>query len=302
MTLKPHYPVVTLYEKCYIIRHLTLNLTSSMGKQSHELQTAIRAAHAAGAITLEKFGELTQSEIQAKDFKDFVTDVDKACEAAISSIITESFPEDSMLCEEGTIINGTSGRTWIVDPLDGTLNFIHSFPVFSISIALKGQNELLAGVVYQPVLKELFTAERNQCAYLNGKQITISSLTEKESFLMGSGLPFMDYHYLESYIGMLKEVIHDSAGIRRAGSAALDLAYTACGRFDGFWEYKLFPWDFAAGVLLVREAGGTVTDFSGEPDVFQRQSIIAGSNITHPLLLEKALKHFTLQKQSKGAK
>ncbi len=273
-----------------------------MGKQSNELQTAIRAAHAAGAITLEKFGELTHSEIQPKDFKDFVTDVDKACEASISSIITESFPEDSMLCEEGTIINGTSGRTWIVDPLDGTLNFIHSFPVFSISIALKEQNELLAGVVYQPVLKELFTAERNRGAYLNGKQITISSRTEKESFLMGTGLPFKDYHYLESYIGMLKEVIHDSAGIRRAGSAALDLAYTACGRFDGFWEYKLYPWDFAAGVLLVREAGGTVTDFSGDPDVFQRQSIIAGSNTTHPLLLEKALKHFTPQKQSKGAK
>ncbi len=265
-----------------------------MGKQSNELQTAIKAAYAAGAITLEKFGELTHSEIKPKDFKDFVTDVDNACEAAISSIITESFPEDSMLCEEGTLINGTSGRTWIVDPLDGTLNFIHSFPVFSISIALKdGNNDLLTGVVYQPVLKELFTAERGGGAYLNGKQISISSRTEKESFLMGTGLPFKEYHYLESYINMLKEVIHDSAGIRRAGSAALDLAYTACGRFDGFWEYKLFPWDFAAGVLLVREAGGTVTDFSGEPDVFQRQSIIAGNNTTHPLLLEKALKHFT---------
>jgi len=265
-----------------------------MRAQSKELQTAIRAAHAAGAITLEKFGELSHPEIQVKEFKDFVTDVDKACEAAISSIITENFPEDSMLCEEGTIITGTSGRTWIVDPLDGTLNFIHSFPVFSISIALKGSDdELLTAVVYQPVLNELFTAERGQGAYLNGKKITISSRTDKESFLIGTGMPFKEYHYLESYIGMLKEVIHDSAGIRRAGSAALDLAYTACGRFDGFWEYKLFPWDFAAGVLLVREAGGTITDFSGEPDVFLKQSIIAGNNITHPLLLEKALKHFT---------
>jgi myo-inositol-1(or 4)-monophosphatase len=267
-----------------------------MVQKSKELLTAIRAADAAGAITLEKFGELSHPEIQVKDFKDFVTDVDKACEAAISSIISESFPNDSMLCEEGTIINGNSGRTWIVDPLDGTLNFIHSFPVFSISIALKeSNNELCTAVVYQPVLKELFTAERGKGAYLNGKQITISARKEKESFLMGTGLPFKEYHYLESYIGMLKEVIHDSAGIRRAGSAALDLAYTACGRFDGFWEYKLFPWDFAAGVLLVREAGGTVTDFTGEPDVFQRQSIIAGSSITHPLLLEKALKHFTKQ-------
>ncbi|MCX6179063.1 MAG: inositol monophosphatase family protein [Chlorobiales bacterium] len=263
---------------------------------SKELQAAINAAHAAGTITLDKFGELSHREIKAKDFKDFVTDVDKACEAAISSIITKSFPDDSMLCEEGTVINGTSGRTWIVDPLDGTLNFIHSFPVFSISIALKDQNnELLTAVVFQPVLQELFTAERGQGAYLNGKKITISSRTDKESFLMATGIPFKDYHYLESYIGMLKEVIHDSAGIRRAGSAAIDLAYTACGRFDGFWEYKLFPWDFAAGVLLVREAGGTVTNFTGENDVFQSQSVIAGSDITHPLLLEKALKYFSPQ-------
>ncbi len=265
-----------------------------MENTSNELRAAIRAARAAGTITLEKFEELSDPEIHAKDFKDFVTDVDKDCEAAISSIITESFPEDSMLCEEGTVITGTSGRTWIVDPLDGTLNFIHSFPVFSISIALKNNsNELLAGVVYQPILKELFTAERDRGAYLNGKPITISNRTYNESFLMATGLPFKEYDYLESSLGMLKEVIHDSAGIRRAGSAAIDLAYTACGRFDGFWEYKLFPWDFAAGVLLVREAGGTVTNFSGECDVMKGQSIIAGNSITHKLLLEKALKHFT---------
>ncbi len=261
---------------------------------SNELHAAIRAARAAGTITLEKFGELSHPEIRAKDFKDFVTDVDKACEAAISSILSESFPDDSLLCEEGTVIKGTSGRTWIVDPLDGTLNFIHSFPVFSVSIALQNSNnELITGVVYQPVLNELFTAERDRGAYLNGKQITISSRTDKESYLMATGLPFSEYHYLDSTIGMLRDVIHDSAGIRRAGSAAIDLAYTACGRFDGFWEYKLFPWDFAAGVLLVREAGGTVTNFSGDADVINGQSIIAGNNTTHTLLLEKALKHFT---------
>ena len=261
---------------------------------SKELATAIGAARAAGAITLAKFGELSSSDIQTKEFKDFVTDVDKACEAAISSTIAESFPDDSMLCEEGTVMTGSSGRTWIVDPLDGTLNFIHSFPVFSISIALTGSNsELLTGVVYQPVLDELFTAQRGQGAFLNGKKISISSRTERESFLMATGLPFSKYHYLDSTLGMLRDVIHDSAGIRRAGSAAIDLAYTACGRFDGFWEYRLSPWDFAAGVLLVREAGGTVTDFSGDPDVFKRQSILAGSNITHPLLLAHALNHFT---------
>ncbi|MFZ4524122.1 MAG: inositol monophosphatase family protein [Chlorobium sp.] len=265
-----------------------------MKNTSNELHAAIRAARAAGVIILDKFGELSHPEIQSKNFKDFVTDVDKACEAAISSILSESFPEDSMLCEEGTMIKGTSGRTWLVDPLDGTLNFIHSFPVFSVSIALQNpKNELLTGVVYQPVLQELFTAERHCGAFLNGKKITISERTDKESFLMATGLPFSEYHYLDSTIGMLRDVIHDSAGIRRAGSAAIDLAYTACGRFDGFWEYKLFPWDFAAGVLLVREAGGTVTNFSGDSNVITGQSIIAGNNITHKLLLKKALKHFT---------
>ncbi|MBN1278147.1 MAG: inositol monophosphatase [Chlorobiaceae bacterium] len=261
-----------------------------------ELDTAIIAARAAGEITLGKFGELSSPEIMAKEFKDFVTDVDKACEAAISSIITASFPEDSLLCEEGTLVAGSSGRTWIVDPLDGTLNFIHSFPVFSISIALQGiDGDVLCGTVYQPVLNELFTAEKGMGAWLNGKPVSVSSRSEKETFLIATGLPFKEYHYIESYMAMLKEVIRDSAGIRRAGSAAIDLAYTACGRFDGFWEYKLYPWDFAAGILLVREAGGTVTDFAGQSDVFEKQSIIAGNAVTHPILLEKALNHFSQQ-------
>ena len=265
-----------------------------METRSNELKTAIKAAQAAGAITLEKFGELSQSEIKGKDYKDFVTEVDKACEAAISSIITERFPDDSMLCEEGTVVKGTSGRTWIVDPLDGTLNFIHSFPVFSISIALKdSNNELMTGVVFQPVLQELFTAEKGRGAYLNGTKISISNRSEKESFLIATGIPFTEYHYIDSYFGVLKEIIHDCAGIRRAGSAAIDLAYTACGRFDGFWEYKLFPWDYSAGVLLVREAGGTVTDFTGEHDVFKRNSVVAGNGTSHKLLLEKVLNHFS---------
>ena len=265
-----------------------------MQQPSQELQTAIRAAQAAGAIMRERCGELSSSDIQAKESKDFVTVVDKACEAAISATIAESFPNDSMLCEEGTVMDGSSGRTWIVDPLDGTLNFIHSFPVFSVSIALRDSNQqLVAGVVYQPILNELFTAERGQGAYLNGKRIAVSARTDKESFLMATGLPFTNYSdYLDSSIVMLKEVIADSAGIRRAGSAAIDLAYTACGRFDGFWEYRLFPWDFSAGVLLVREAGGTVTNFSGSEDVFSSQSIIAGSEVTHPLLLSIAKRSF----------
>lgn len=258
-----------------------------------DLDIAVRAAEAAGAITLSRLGELSNPEIHAKEPKDFVTEVDRQCEATITSIIISAFPDDSLLCEEGTLNEGTSGRTWIIDPLDGTLNFIHSFPVFAISIALRGADgDLLAGVVYQPVLRELFTAAKGKGAYLNGERISISDRDSKESFLIATGLPFKEYHYLDSYVGMLKEVIRDSAGIRRAGSASIDLAYTAAGRFDGFWEYRLYPWDFAAGVLLVREAGGIVTGFDGNSDVFGHHSILAGSSITHPMLLDKAQRHF----------
>ena len=259
-----------------------------------ELQTAVKAAKAAGAITLSRFGELSHGEIVAKEYKDFVTEVDKQCEAVISATIMEAFPDDGLLCEEGTSGSGASGRVWIVDPLDGTLNFIHSFPVFGISIAMRdASGELAVGVVYQPVLDELFTAVRGEGALLNGERIGVSTRDEKGSYLFATGLPFRDYdHYMDGYIGLLRDVIQDSAGIRRAGSASIDLAYTAAGRFDGFFEYRLFPWDFAAGVLLVREAGGIVTGISGSEDVFAHTSILAGSPVTHELLLEKAKRHF----------
>ncbi|NTW51256.1 MAG: inositol monophosphatase [Chlorobiaceae bacterium] len=261
---------------------------------SKELQTAVTAAKRAGAIILSRSSDLSRLEIIAKEHKDFVTEVDRQCEATIASTILESFPNDGLLCEEGTTGNGTSGRSWIVDPLDGTLNFIHSFPVFAISIALRdADGELIAGVVYQPVLEELFTAEKGKGAFLNGNPLSVTGRRDKESFLFATGLPFKDCdHYIDRYMDMMREVIRDSAGIRRAGSASIDLAYTAAGRFDGFWEYRLYPWDFAAGVLLVREAGGIVTGFDGSSDVFNHHSIIAGSSLTHPMLLEKALRHF----------
>ena len=260
---------------------------------SRELDTAIKAAREAGGIALRKFGELDLAEIHPKEYKDFVTEVDKACEQCIATAIAKTFPEDSMLCEEGSVANGRSGRKWIVDPLDGTLNFIHSFPVFSISIALcDAGNQLVTGVVFNPVLDELFTAEKGKGARLNGSSIHVSQRHDAKHLLVATGIPFKEYHYLDSYVSMLKDVIHDSAGIRRAGSAAIDLAYTACGRFDAFWEYKLFPWDYSAGVLLVREAGGIVTSFSGKRDVSTHHSIIAGNSFTHPLLLEKAKRHF----------
>lgn len=262
---------------------------------NQELQTAVRAARTAGAGILKTFGELAHSDIQPKEYKDFVTAADRQSEADITKILTEAFPDDSLLCEEGSNKTGTSGRQWIVDPLDGTLNFIHSFPVFAVSIALRDSTgELALGVVYQPVLGELFTATRGEGAFLNGIQIHVSTRNDPEHFLIATGIPFKDYDYLDAYLATLRDVIHDSAGIRRAGSAALDLAYTACGRFDAFWEYKLYPWDYAAGVLLVREAGGSVTGFDGNSDVFAHHSIIAGTPATHGLISEKAQRHFIL--------
>ncbi len=260
---------------------------------NRELETAISAAKKAGNIALQSFGALNQTSIQPKEYKDFVTDVDKTCETSIASAISGAFPHDSMLCEEGYVTSGSSGRKWIVDPLDGTLNFIHSFPVFSISISLSGPDgDLLVGVVYQPVLDELFTAVKGKGAFLNGNAIHVSRRSDPEHLLIATGLPFKEYHYLDAYVSMLEEVIHGSAGIRRAGSAAIDLAYTACGRFDAFWEYKLFPWDYSAGVLLVREAGGIVTGFSGERAVDNHHSILAGTPATHSRLLEMAQRHF----------
>lgn len=258
-----------------------------------ELAAAVRAAEAAGAITLEKFGELSDPEIHDKEFRDFVTETDRACEAAISAILAEAFPDDGLLSEEGTTRPARSGRRWIVDPLDGTLNFIHSLPVFAISIGLQEvDGELLAGVVHLPVLRETFTASRNGGAFLNGRPIRVSQRQEPDGLLVATGIPFKEYGYLDAYTAMMQDVIRHTAGIRRAGAAAIDLAWTACGRFDGFWEYFLHPWDFAAGILLVREAGGIVTDFTGDGQVFRRQSIIAGTPATHPMLLEKARARF----------
>ncbi len=259
-----------------------------------ELQIAVEAAQRAGKIILRKFGELSKSAIHPKEYKDFVTDIDHESESAIMDIISRAFPRDGFLCEESGDREGASGRRWIIDPLDGTLNFIHSFPVFSVSIALEGADgELAAAVIYQPLQEELFTATRGEGAKLNGASISVSDRHDPQHLLIATGIPFKEYHYLDEYVAMLKDVARDSAGIRRAGSAAIDLAYTACGRFDGFFEYKIFPWDYAAGVLLVREAGGRVTGFDGAHDVFRHHSIIAGNPVTHPMLREKAKKHFT---------
>ncbi len=258
-----------------------------------ELITAIEAVKIAGKNARRSFGKLSASHISLKDRNDFVTVVDKRCEQLAISAIRKRFPYDSVLGEEGSLEEGSSGRQWVIDPLDGTLNFIHSFPTFAISIALVDESgDILVGAIYHPLLKELFTAERGRGTFYNNRRVHVTKNFRSERLLLATGFPYKDYEHLDSYLNVFKDVLKDTAGLRRPGSASLDLAYTACGRFDGFFEYNLKKWDIAAGALIVREAGGMVTDFKGDNGFLESGNIIATNSKIHSWLLEKVQQHF----------
>ncbi|KER09300.1 MAG: inositol monophosphatase [[Candidatus Thermochlorobacteriaceae] bacterium GBChlB] len=258
-----------------------------------ELIAAINAAKLAGKYARKNFGQLSTSHISAKDRNDFVTVVDRESEKMIASFLRRRFPSDEILGEEGTLETGSSGRRWIIDPLDGTLNFIHSFPVFAISIGLVDEdNEGLVGAIYQPMQKELFTAEKGRGAFMNNHRIRVTKNFRSERLLLATGFPYKVYEHLDKYVDLFKDVLINTAGIRRPGSAAVDLAYVACGRFDGFWEYGLNSWDIAAGALIVKEAGGIVTDFKGDNDYLKSGNIIATNGKMHAWLLDKVQTHF----------
>ncbi|MBN1448129.1 MAG: inositol monophosphatase [Bacteroidetes bacterium] len=229
------------------------------------LDTAIRAAREAGDILLHHFGDLRHIEIKNNQQFNLVTEADTNAEKRIVDVLLEAFPDHGILGEEGGKRKGSAPYKWIIDPLDGTTNFTHSFPIFSISIALEKDGELVLGVIYDPARDEMFTAERGAGAFLNGERIHVSDETRIDRAMLVTGFPYNirenpDYCY-ERFIGFLKE----AQAIRRLGSAALDCAYVAAGRLDGFWEVSLQPWDKAAGHLLIEEAGGRVSDFSGAP-------------------------------------
>ncbi len=260
-----------------------------------ELIAAINAAKLAGKHARRHFGLLTTSQIRQKNPKDFVTEVDKVCEELAVNFLHKKFPTDEIVAEEGTLETGSSGRRWIIDPLDGTLNFIHNFPFFAISIALVNEeNEILCGAIYQPILKELFTAELGGGAYFNNRRVRVSRTYKPNQLLLATGFPYKLNEYLDQSIALFKEMLVQCAGLRRPGSAALDLAYTACGRFDGFWEIKLNAWDIAAGALIVKEAGGMVTDFKGNGDFLKSGHIIASNGKIHSFMLETVQRYFGL--------
>jgi myo-inositol-1(or 4)-monophosphatase len=240
------------------------------------LNTAVKAARKAGSIINRASQDIDIVRVGQKGRADFVTEVDHAAEAAIVEVLRKAYPDHAILAEESGA-SGESEYTWIIDPLDGTTNFIHGFPQYAVSIALQHRGQITQAVVYDPTRNEIFTATRGAGAYLDDRRIRVSKRDQMREALIGTGFPFREMSQIDSYLEMFKAVAAETSGIRRPGAAALDLAYVASGRLDGFWEAGLAPWDMAAGSLLILEAGGLVTDYAGEPGYMESGKIVAGS-------------------------
>ncbi|ASJ98609.1 MULTISPECIES: inositol-1-monophosphatase [Shewanella] len=245
----------------------------------HPMQTiAVRAARAAGQTIMRAYTELDRIEVSAKGINDYVTNVDKEAEAAITYQIRKSYPDHTIVGEENGENKGSnSDYIWIVDPLDGTNNFVRGIPHFAVSIAVQHKGKTEVAVVYDPVRDELYTAVRGKGAKLNDFRLRVSKINDLSDAIVGTGFPFKAKQHSETYMKLLTSTFSQCADLRRAGSAALDLAYVAAGRMDAFFEIGLKPWDIAAGELIVREAGGTVTDFTGNHGYMSSGNIIAGS-------------------------
>ncbi len=249
------------------------------------LNIAVRAARRAGEVIVRSLNNLESLTVTAKGRNDFVSEVDRAAEAEIVGIIHRHYPEHAILAEEGGA-QGENDTRWIIDPLDGTTNFLHGFPVFAVSIACEHKGRLEHAVVYDPMRQELFTASRGGGAHLDNRRMRVSKQRTLEGALIGTGFPFRaNERYLDAYFAMLKAATQSTAGIRRPGAAALDLAYVAAGRIDGFWELGLSPWDTAAGTLLVQEAGGHIGTLSGE-EYRQGGHVVAGNPRVYAALIE----------------
>lgn len=252
------------------------------------LETAIEAAGIGGKILLESMERQERLQIGRKQRFDFVTQVDHLSESAIIDFIKDRHPDHKILAEESGGQEEDTGYLWIVDPLDGTKNYIHGFPMFAVSIALKLQGQLCLGVVLDPMRNELFHAERGKGSFLNDQPIKVSHTKDISQCLLATGFPFRAKQYTDPYFEAFKSLFHKVSDIRRAGSAALDLAYLACGRIDGFWEITLSPWDIAAGTHLIEEAGGKVTDLWGGATHLKTGHIAASNGIIHEEITQVA--------------
>jgi myo-inositol-1(or 4)-monophosphatase len=240
------------------------------------LNIAVKAARRAGAIITRASRDLDLIPVQRKAPNDFVSEVDRAAEQAIIEVLLKAYPDHEILAEE----SGSTGRSefvWIIDPLDGTTNFLHGFPHYAVSIALSHRGQLKQAVVFDPTKNDLFTASRGSGAFLNDRRIRVSSRDKLADALLGTGFPFRELASLDLYIAIFKDLIQKTVGLRRPGSAALDLAYVACGRYDGFWEMGLSAWDIAGGALLIMEAGGLVSDFEGNDQFLESGNVLAAN-------------------------
>lgn len=247
------------------------------------LNIAIQAARSASKLIMQFYDRLDRLQVEVKQQNDFVTNVDRIAEQEIIRTIQKSYPLHTIISEEAGLIPGND-CCWLIDPIDGTTNFIHGIPHFSISIAAKRQEQLEIGLVFDPIRNELFTAARGEGAQLNQRRIRVSSANKLMHSVIGTGFTHMDTQQKTHYFQTLQRLHEEAASIRRAGSAALDLAYVAAGRFDGFFEYALKPWDIAAGALLIKEAGGIITDPQGSEQFLQSGHIVAATPLLYPLL------------------
>jgi myo-inositol-1(or 4)-monophosphatase len=257
------------------------------------LNIGVRAARRAGDLIVRHINQLDAIKVDSKGRNDFVTEVDRMAEQDIIRTVQRSYPDHAFLAEE----SGSSGDAefvWIIDPLDGTTNFLHGFPVFCVSIAVMQRGRLEHGVIYDPLRQELFTTSRGTGATVDGRKMRVSDTRLLEKSLVGTGYPYKpDTGSLDAYMGMLKAAMQETSGVRRPGAAALDLAYVAAGRLDGFWEIGLNIWDIAAGVLMIQECGGLVTDLGGRDGYQQTGNVVAGNPKIHEALLKLIEPHLT---------
>lgn len=240
------------------------------------LNIAVKAARLAGDVINRYSQQIDNIKISTKQENDLVSEVDVKAENIIVDTIHKAYPNHAILAEESGAYN-ESEITWIIDPLDGTRNYLHGFPFYAVSIAVKKGNRIEHGVVYDPLRRECFTASKGEGAMLNDRRIRVSGQLHLSKALLGTGFPFRNKSLSPKYFRTFEAIFNSSAGVRRAGAAALDLAYVACGRLDGFWEFALNPWDLAAGSLLIKEAGGLVSDMEGSENYLNSGNIVAGS-------------------------
>ncbi|MFI3247428.1 MAG: inositol-1-monophosphatase [Ferrimonas sp.] len=258
------------------------------------LNIAIRAARTAGNVITRAYEDFDKVEIENKGLNDFVTNVDRDAERAIIASIRKAYPDHTIIGEEtGTQVGANSDYQWIIDPLDGTTNFTKRIPHFAVSIALNIKGKTEVAVVYDPIRNELFSAVRGQGAQLNSQRIRVTNQRELKGTLIGTAFPFKARQHTDSYMAIFSAVFAEAGDIRRSGSAALDLAYVACGRLDGFFEIGLKPWDTAAGDLIVREAGGLVSDFAGGHNQLVSGNIVAGNPKITAALVSKMRPHLS---------